>query len=1122
MDYKISGQIISDQKPNTKGLRIELWDVEGVNDDYVSFGYTDDQGNFTIELDPYYYRELFLDIEPALFFRIFFQGEEILETRGKFEWTIEKPEGFFKIPCNVPEFRIKWKDRHIYLKIEKIEDYSPVAPQEKVAPPRYYKRDCMRGEGHADGTIPDAEVAARALNAVVYREYLDAGYLFPKTNKLINADVNEPVFNHRVPGAIIYAHPYDRLHIHVWNCDNIPHSFHTHGAEYGIDSDGAWPFGSETTDGLRSDEICPGQTWEYIFEMLPEAIGAWPFHDHAQPKDMRINAGLFGGIVVLPLNEPLPKNKGVKKGIFDGFVNQLRGLDARKNVHVDRLKPENKLILDQAVDVLHEEMEMEMAGLIPAKFEPLKWPLKARPPKFQKTDHVPVFFHLMKSDESIPLFDSGDIEELVGFYELVFDEEGLFDYFCQFHPQMTGTIHVQAGGPANVTVNIVDLPNMGFSPQMTIVGIGGTVRWENQSQLHHTVTSKEGANLPTHCINGRGFVGNSPTIVAPAGQRIRWFVFNLDTSETWHNFHPHDMRWKFGGEALDIRSMGPAESFVVEAKIPPVLLLTDEIKKIQSAKNRPKKAKLYRIYGEYVFHCHVHHHMKNGMVGLVRSVQSIWLTKSMVKDLQKNRGIKFYNGKNLCPKVDLDRCKKKGEGSWEDVTGAPEITFMHSVLLPGTDKVLYWGYMNSDFAAGRPISKLWDYSTPAGSFSNPNNQPTDLPGQTIGTSNLWSAEHVHLNDADGKVLINGGFTPNRTFIFDPVTETYVESDATSHNRFYSTTTHLSDDRVMTLFGSTSKSHEIFNPATGLWSGPTAFPAQFNHHQYYPWSYILPDGNMFIGGPHDPTHRFEILNPANNDSFSTINGNRSTSGEKGTSVLQILRPPLYDPKIIIMGGNTPTTQDTAEIINMNDANPAWTALPNLNVARNQQVGSILMPDGRVLVAGGSFAAADGGPCEIYDPQNPGLGWQVGPTMNYRRGYHSSIIMLGDGSIVAGGDPKAGGGLLTPHERYYPNYFTVARPDITTAPSGISYNNNFAIQSPQAVDINEVIIMKPGSVTHGFNMTQRGVECVIDNISGNIVTAVAPPNGNIAPPGWYLLFILDNFRTPSIGKWIRLTV
>jgi hypothetical protein len=64
-------------------------------------------------------------------------------------------------------------------------------------------------------------------------------------------------------------------------------------------------------------------------------------------------------------------------------------------------------------------------------------------------------------------------------------------------------------------------------------------------------------------------VGNTPTIVAQAGQRIRWYVFNLDLGEVWHNYHTHSQRWDFAGHTIDVRSISPAESFVVETVAPP-------------------------------------------------------------------------------------------------------------------------------------------------------------------------------------------------------------------------------------------------------------------------------------------------------------------------------------------------------------------------------------------------------------------------------------------------------------------------------------------------------------------------------------------------------------------------
>ena len=112
--------------------------------------------------------------------------------------------------------------RDIYLKIEQIADYSPVEPQDKTAPPIQYLRDGMRNVGHMDGTIPGAERDARALTAVVYREYQDDQYLIPNTAKIVPADINEPIWDRRVPGTVLWATVGETLHIHVLNADNRP------------------------------------------------------------------------------------------------------------------------------------------------------------------------------------------------------------------------------------------------------------------------------------------------------------------------------------------------------------------------------------------------------------------------------------------------------------------------------------------------------------------------------------------------------------------------------------------------------------------------------------------------------------------------------------------------------------------------------------------------------------------------------------------------------------------------------------------------------------------------------------------------------------------------------------
>jgi hypothetical protein len=232
----------------------------------------------------------------------------------------------------------------------------------------------------------------------------------------------------------------------------------------------------------------------------------------------------------------------------------------------------------------------------------------------------------------------------------------------------------------------------------------------------------------------------------------------------------------------------------------------------------------------------------------------------------------------------------------------------------------------------------------------------------------------------------------------------------------------------------------------------AWPAALNHHQYYPWTWVLPDGKLFVAGPHDPTHRVELANPANFETFNTINGNRSTGGEKGSAVLLTLRPPQYRPQVIIMGGNPAAAEKTAETIDLADANPAWSSLPDLNVARAQQFTATLLPDGRVMIAGG-VSGADGGPAEIYDPQNPADGWQLGPVMSRPRTFHSSLILLPNGSVLAGGDPKTGG-VPNAHEIYRPGYMDQPRPGITSAPADIAYGATFQVDSPEAAFITKL--------------------------------------------------------------------
>src|SRR5262249_39857652 len=334
------------------------------------------------------------------------------------------------------------------------------------------------------------------LDAIVYREYLDAGYTVPNTVPLIAADINEPAYDRRIPGSVLYSKPGERLFIHVLNADTDPHSFHVHGLIYGIDSDGAWPFGVHglADPGPRSDMICPGQTWTYVYDVTDQTIGAWSFHDHHMMVGENTNRGLFGGIVV-------------------------------------------------------------------------------RDPHASKADYeVPFFLHRLAGPSRTPLFDSGPLNAGDSF-AFTFATEGTFEYHSNF-PPMSARVRVTPAAPTTPqTIQILDTPAPGrFNPDDISVGPGTVVTWVNADPIQqHTVTDSSAGGRQQVAINGRAYVGNTPTIVAKTGKRIRWYVFNLDLGETWPNFHPHGQRFRVGNEWMDVPGLSPAEPFVVDPIGPPVI-----------------------------------------------------------------------------------------------------------------------------------------------------------------------------------------------------------------------------------------------------------------------------------------------------------------------------------------------------------------------------------------------------------------------------------------------------------------------------------------------------------------------------------------------------------------------
>jgi hypothetical protein len=174
-----------------------------------------------------------------------------------------------------------------------------------------------------------------------------------------------------------------------------------------------------------------------------------------------------------------------------------------------------------------------------------------------------------------------------------------------------------------------------------------------------------------------------------------------------------------------------------------------------------------------------------------------------------------------------------------------------------------------------------------------------------------------------------------------------------------------------------------------------------------------------------------------------------------------------------------------------------------------------------VIGGGAQASYSGPVltpELYDPVAET--WTPMEPHQAGRMYHSTALLLPDGRVFCAGQDN--GPLANFAEIWSPPYlFKGPRPTFTGAPAAIGYNRSFTISSAQTADIRTVTVIKSGSVTHQINTDQRSLPLAFTaNAAAGTLTVTSPPNANWAPPGHYLLFIVNSDGVPSVAPWIRI--
>jgi WD40 repeat protein len=450
-------------------------------------------------------------------------------------------------------------------------------------------------------------------------------------------------------------------------------------------------------------------------------------------------------------------------------------------------------------------------------------------------------------------------------------------------------------------------------------------------------------------------------------------------------------------------------------------------------------------------------------------------------------------------------------GQWSGLISLPIVPIHMSLLPDGT--VLAWGNPATPPSDGGAQERVWDPSLAPPALQEVHNPAVDV----------YCSGHSLL--ADGRLLVTGGHLGDHvgsdlSAVFDFRTRTWSNAARMSAARWYPTNTTLGNGDVAVISGTVDGPSnvntlpEVWNAASGwrpLTGAQLALPL-------YPWMHLAPNGKLFNSGPGQTTR---YLDTSGTGSWTTVAltnfGDRQQYA--GASV-------MYEPgKVLIVGGN-PTTA-TAEVIDLNAATPQWQYTNPMAHAR-RYLNATLLPDGKVLATGGSSSPLHAGDiagavlaAEMWDPATGA--WSTLASMNAARMYHSTAVLLPDGRVLLAG---GGGSSLTNDVNHYdaeyyspPYLFKGARPTISGAPPSAAYGQSFALATPEAASIAKVTLLGLSSTTHEFNQNQRFVPLAFTT-DGTGLTVTVPSNPNIAPPGYYMLFILNGAGVPSVAHMIRI--
>jgi len=484
------------------------------------------------------------------------------------------------------------------------------------------------------------------------------------------------------------------------------------------------------------------------------------------------------------------------------------------------------------------------------------------------------------------------------------------------------------------------------------------------------------------------------------------------------------------------------------------------------------------------------------------------------------------------------------QGSWQVLPFPSPVRGIHAVLLYSGKVLLVAGSGNDPnaFAAGSFTSAVYDPA--AGTF------------QVIPTPNdFFCSGHVQLSD--GRVLVLGGNLAypaangshgyeglNTSYIFNPATNSYQKVNNLNDGHWYPSATELGNGDVISFGGlkadsSGSVTAEYFSNAQQQWLPLSQVHQTWSYWGLYPAMILLQDGRLFYTGSHVfgnglPGTGADIYNYGTN-TITPISGLQNKDNRDQS--MSVLLPPAQSQKVLMLGGGNIVTNPDAnrltDLIDLTQANPTYTpgpliptgtltgGTPETSTQGKMYVSAVILPNGQVFETGGGLhnRADPVYEASMYNPQTntftPGMATDPVP-----RTYHSSAFLLPDGRVMAIGNNPGDGSFDMRISVYSPPYlFNGARPQITSVAT-----NQWSYGATENITTNSPIVsaelIRPEAVTHSSDPNQRYVALPL-TVNGSNIGLNVTTNPNIAPPGWYMLFVTNASGIPSVAQWVHLS-